>query len=58
MNIHICSFKCASQTNRSSQREGYLMEQCKMLGGTVNLDSKLKNLTFKELSHPRGTWIS
>ena len=41
MNIPICSFKRASQTNRSSQREGYLMEQCKMLGGTV------KSLVFR-----------
>ena len=41
MNIRIYSLKRAAQTNRSSQREGYLAEQCKMLGGTV------KSLVFK-----------
>ena len=41
MNIRIYSLKRAGQTNRSSQREGYLAEQCKMLGGTV------KSLVFE-----------
>ena len=43
----IPSLKRAGQIHRSSQREGYLTEQCKMSGGTVNLGTKLKNLTFK-----------
>ena len=33
----IPSFKRAGQVHRISQREGYLAEQCKMYGGTVNL---------------------
>ena len=41
MNIRIYSLKRAGQTNRSSQREGYLAEQSKMSGGTV------KSLVFR-----------
>ena len=50
MKLVVYSWKRADWTNYSSKRQGYLMEQCKMLGGTVNLDSKLKNRTFKELA--------
>ena len=41
MKIDTYSLERAGQTNRSSQREGYLTEQCKMLGGTV------KSLVFR-----------
>ena len=41
MKIDTYSLQRAGQTNRSSQRQGYLAEQCKMLGGTV------KSLVFR-----------
>ena len=41
MKFDTYSLQRASQTNRSSQREGYLTEQRKMLGGTV------KSLVFR-----------
>ena len=65
MNIRIYSLKRAGQTNRSSQWEGYLAEQCKMLGGTVKslvfsyqVKSKLKeNMKFHDMSTKKSNKI-